>query len=598
MNEATKESRQPIVEALCLVAFGLTFLRLFYGVCFSDEAIYVAYPYRFVLGDRPFIDEWFRCQLAALFLIPIVKLYVTVVGSTEGIVLFMRIIYFFVTSAVAATAYFALGRAMSRTDRLLACSPIILFMPWCIPNLGYNAVGSLSFVTGVFLGLWHLRTSRRALLFLAGMAHAVTVVAMPNYAFAILLFLILSAARQGRNWHRHVFLYTLGGALVVLSLMPYWLPLFLGGSPMLEEAAWHVGRQPPFLTAIYDYLVSQQPIVGWAVLCWFGAAKLLRTNRARAAVGLALALVPVMWEPSLMAPSALFYIRNLALWAPLFLLSIPPFEEGRRLLQNVWLPAIVAGLFTMWGSNTYTPAAGFGALAAAIVTIYAALSLARSISQEQQNPGLLRLARVGVLGVLATLLYYQLAVYEDEPLSELTETVSSGPFRGIRTNPERHDLIFYMEKELNKIEAPGARVIFVEHFPAGYLMSAMRPAVPDMWNKNSHFDYIRRAMSKPDPGPLYVVRVHYPLPYGQETANSDEEEEEKGSEKDIQRKRRRRGVPEIDQFLRRHGERFVFNYDFEIYRMRTLDEKKPGRSNELSESGAPDRESQTPSSGT
>ena len=30
--------------------------RLYYSVEFTDEAFYVAIPYRFVLGDRPFID--------------------------------------------------------------------------------------------------------------------------------------------------------------------------------------------------------------------------------------------------------------------------------------------------------------------------------------------------------------------------------------------------------------------------------------------------------------------------------------------------------------------------------------------------------------
>ncbi len=44
--------------ALALVALGMTAWRLQFGsVDLSDEAWYLAQPYRFALGDRPFVDE-------------------------------------------------------------------------------------------------------------------------------------------------------------------------------------------------------------------------------------------------------------------------------------------------------------------------------------------------------------------------------------------------------------------------------------------------------------------------------------------------------------------------------------------------------------
>ena len=39
-------------------------MRLRYGVDFMDESYFIAVAYRFVLGDRPFVDEQNFLQLA------------------------------------------------------------------------------------------------------------------------------------------------------------------------------------------------------------------------------------------------------------------------------------------------------------------------------------------------------------------------------------------------------------------------------------------------------------------------------------------------------------------------------------------------------
>ena len=46
-----------IALGVVLAVFFLTWRRLFFGVDFTDEAFYIALPYRFALGDIPLKDE-------------------------------------------------------------------------------------------------------------------------------------------------------------------------------------------------------------------------------------------------------------------------------------------------------------------------------------------------------------------------------------------------------------------------------------------------------------------------------------------------------------------------------------------------------------
>src|SRR5580700_10165291 len=95
------------LAALALAVVAVSYWRLSYGVDFTDEAWYVAVPYRFVLGGRPYVDELSVPQTtAAVLLYPFLWAYHALAGRT-GIVLFVRHLHFLVAlgvgTAVAAS---------------------------------------------------------------------------------------------------------------------------------------------------------------------------------------------------------------------------------------------------------------------------------------------------------------------------------------------------------------------------------------------------------------------------------------------------------------------------------------------------------------
>lgn len=92
---------------VCLLAYFI-FLAP-YGWAGSDEAFYVAEPYRFVQGDCFFTDDWNCGQLFAFALIPLMKLRLALEPSTDGIILSFRYYYVTISAAVAIYIIYALA---------------------------------------------------------------------------------------------------------------------------------------------------------------------------------------------------------------------------------------------------------------------------------------------------------------------------------------------------------------------------------------------------------------------------------------------------------------------------------------------------------
>src|SRR5699024_1334995 len=79
-----------LVFALALLLWAWRIQR---SVDLSDEAIYIAIPMRFVLGDQPFLDDRSSFQGTGIMTTPLVFLYHRLVPSNEGVVLFMRVAF-------------------------------------------------------------------------------------------------------------------------------------------------------------------------------------------------------------------------------------------------------------------------------------------------------------------------------------------------------------------------------------------------------------------------------------------------------------------------------------------------------------------------
>ncbi len=92
------------IAALILGALIHT-LCMFTPVPYNDEFLYPIVPVRFINGDNMIQHEWHLAQFSSLFSHLPVLTWLKIKGSTEGIILFLRCIYFIIHTTVACVIY-------------------------------------------------------------------------------------------------------------------------------------------------------------------------------------------------------------------------------------------------------------------------------------------------------------------------------------------------------------------------------------------------------------------------------------------------------------------------------------------------------------
>jgi hypothetical protein len=208
--------------AFFVLVIGTSWHRLFIGANHTDEAAYIAMPYRLWLGDCQLIDEYWVSQFAAMVLEPLVGAYVTLIGSTEGIILFFRHLYLVFNIATALVLVRVLAQHTDEDARahdvkglplwvaLLIGALCIGFVPYGIFNLGYNDLDMEFFEIGTLLLLLavakdnepeRVQARRR---FLGGLFHGLAIVSYSTLSIGIAVFALLLL--PWRRWRRIAFL--------------------------------------------------------------------------------------------------------------------------------------------------------------------------------------------------------------------------------------------------------------------------------------------------------------------------------------------------------------------------------------------------------
>lgn len=469
--------RGPFAIAAAVVSAGLTYGRLFYGVDFTDEAFYVAVPYRFVLGAQPLVDETnIVQQTPGVLLYPLYALWHAIAGS-DGIVLYARHLHFLFTAGVAALLFLSLRRLRfdAASSLVLACTAVV-FVPFGIHGLSYNTFGSGFFTAGCLLGAAWTATGSRKLLVASGFGHALAVFTYPTLVPAVICcFAALYLASRPRSLRS-----------LVPGLMPFVVGVLATGAFFLHRGietirelvrrTGEVGEQGGDLGELVDVLDFVWTSFAYKYVAIGILLALAAARRWRPALAIVpLSLVPLTALPDDLRTSASsnVYVTSFALLAPLLLLCLRDDELSRRLVTLVWAPAAVAGLTTAMTSGNGGINVAIGFFPALLVTgALSVLALSRTPS--------LALAPVAVVLAVGVALQY-LSVYRDNGIQSLTTAIGSGPYAGILTTPAKRDFLISLDRDVEATTGPGCRIVYYDTFPAGYLLGHGAPATNAAW---------------------------------------------------------------------------------------------------------------------
>ena len=195
INSIITQNNKRQLNRDCLFAAGLVLGFFFllwkskYGTGAYDEPFYLTIPHRILKGDGMFSEEWNFGQFSAFLMLPVMKFYLLVIGTTEGIILNFRYIYILFQTICTILIYVKLRR---KTFGWAAAWCFYLFCPYDIMALSYNTMGiAFMTITGVLLATAG-KNSIKSWCF-SGILFAAAVLCNPFLAVIYFLYTLLVA---------------------------------------------------------------------------------------------------------------------------------------------------------------------------------------------------------------------------------------------------------------------------------------------------------------------------------------------------------------------------------------------------------------------
>lgn len=137
LTDRSQIKKQDIAAAVILAA-GIVFLYLIspYTCGYDDESYYLTTANRLIQGDTLFSDEWGTQLLSSVYQYLPLKLFLSIHGSYDGVILFFRHCFIAVNVTYSLLVYLLL-RKQSRYAPMIEAM-CLLFVPWHIMSISYN----------------------------------------------------------------------------------------------------------------------------------------------------------------------------------------------------------------------------------------------------------------------------------------------------------------------------------------------------------------------------------------------------------------------------------------------------------------------------
>ncbi len=494
--------RVPVALTAAVVAFLAasslaTWRRLSRGADLVDEAFSVLVPWRWALGDRPFVNEQNLSQSAGLITYPFVKLFAVIEGrDVTGLVLYDRHIYLGLAVLTAACVAVLARRFLPGALAVLVAAPFATVFLFEVPQATANSLCALLLAAGASFGAVAVLGGSRRNAWFAGVAFGLAGVAYPTvlllapFVAVLLAFSVgdrlmpasvkscakdadSESASSGLAAWRLVSLWTLGGALVVVPAMVGVLAV---AGPANLSRCWHytisLARQLDQLggtakaaevcVAFLSLLADQWYVIAAAVIA-------LVVFKLRPAVGRWLLLLtpPAVGIAGITSEAGVAgAVIVYALAAPYLYLFLPAGRRaaGARLLICVWAPAVLIGAMT-----AYTSADGFVRGAVGLLSGLAASGLFLAWGLEplgRRRDAAPWAAAVGLAAVVMVTLAFQVAGVES---SRLGARMQQGPWMGIALTAPQRELLDGYSADLAREARPGDQVLAYPRAAAFYL---------------------------------------------------------------------------------------------------------------------------------
>lgn len=505
-----RSSNLPLI-LLFLAGFVFLVIRAKYGFCFNDEAFCVTLGQRLYQGDALIAEEWHGCQPFSGVMLPFYALFRLFSPTNEGILLFLR--YCYCVFWWACSVYVALSVAKKPLHRSLVFLYLIFFSPLDYMTISYTSMGLISALV-ICCILYRLPSQEASLnagtVIAFSLFWAILVLCSPFMLIAYMGLLAVAAVgysyekkKGGSLYFRNLF-SMLGYAVVIDgALAVCYVGFFMLSrtdlSTMLESIP-HILADPEhqsrgFLSTMrwLVYLVWMESPV-YITLCFFTflfglVAKPHKARLPLFAISAALYVFTQIRTVPIAQNLNVQMLHIVFLGAVAFSLLK---NKNYKLFFCGYGIGVVYSLLNGAASNTELMAVSMTATVAGCSSIVFLIQLAAELLEQYSRKKLLSvLSAVLVCGVLclqiSSELYLKLTrQYWDAPPAQLTETISCGAAKGLKTTPgnandytEKYQALTHL---LGQVDTTGKQFLSCTSAPYLYLDADLDFATFSAWS--------------------------------------------------------------------------------------------------------------------
>lgn len=437
-----------LFSVLFLITIFFLIYKAKFGFGYSDEALYIAIPYRFMNGDKIFLNEWNLSQMSALVTYPFVKLAILFAHGTDGIFLYYRYIFICVQSIFCLYFY----RNLKKYNNIGAIAYsifMLLYVPANIMALSYNTCCILLMNT---LSIMISISNNRYRYWIAGLCLGLATLCNPFLALMFFYYIVIlfKSAKKGENETTDILWFVVGVAVIFFIWLTYTFSkidindLLISLKEILEGDTGHTGGllKKPF-TYVLQILLSYKMALFFyiIVLLSIGLSILPQKKFSRVFLGL-LCIISI----------SIYYIYfiftgklnpnvqsiPIAVLGAYFAIAYRDIIN-KKYFWYIWFPGLIYSFLQHVASDNGIDSI---AMAGTVMILGTILMLGDVVNYESSNIKMYKKLIFTVLimffACISALFYVRWnGIFWDTPKKFQTEYISFGPNAGLYTTKEK-----------------------------------------------------------------------------------------------------------------------------------------------------------------
>lgn len=502
----------------------ILFIRCFYSFCWSDETFYISTCHRFFTGDSVFLHEWFPTQLSSLILLPFYSLYVLIVGSNTGIILYFRILFVAMSLINAIVLYNILKQHISVFSSCICALMLMFYTHLNIGTLSYYTLSVQLFLMSMLLIYHYYKSCDKRQLIISGVLFSLSVLALPTLciayflviAFIFVLLLLVRFTGLSEDFKNRVrsadlaavILYTFIG--ICIPAIMFFIFLFgnVSVSDFVKGIPYVLTDEEHGTSLIYPirkFFIGINEVYGYGAYVSYllivltFAASALRQRLGKPVRLLIFSLDTLLFAVFFVLSSGhTGYIQTaLCLYAlPLFFLEKKP---DHKIFNTFILGGMIMSLTYSYSSNGYLYVLSMGHFITSIGCIIVIDTFIRE-AEEYRLGYAVTLTAVVCTALVQTMELRLVNIYRDAPVQMLNFRISDGPAKGLYTTADHYVAYnvvystikkYCVSSELNdprkypnsmELDSSSIGNIFITKLlPWGYMCTDLRAGTPTTW---------------------------------------------------------------------------------------------------------------------